>query len=40
MSAVTQATKDNQAQISDNVWNKQRPWELKRDAVVDGFGAP
>jgi hypothetical protein len=31
--AVTTATKQIEAKISDEVWNKQRLWELKRDGV-------
>jgi hypothetical protein len=32
MSAVTQATKDIEAKISNDVWDRQRRWEMKRDA--------
>ena len=30
--AVTQATKDVEAKISNDMWDKQRRWEMKRDA--------
>lgn len=33
VTAVTQATKEIEAKISDQVWNRQRLWELKREAV-------
>ena len=33
MKAVTLATKEIEANISDKVWNRQKHWELKRDAV-------
>jgi hypothetical protein len=32
VSAVTKATKEIEAKISDEVWDRQRLWELKRDA--------
>lgn len=31
--AVTQATKEVEASISDRAWNRQKHWELKREAV-------
>jgi hypothetical protein len=34
VSAVTQATKGIEAKISDEVWNRQRQWEMKRDALL------
>jgi predicted oxidoreductase len=34
MTAVTQATKQIEAKISDEVWNRQRHWEMKREAIV------
>lgn len=30
---VTQTTKDIEAKISDQVWDRQRRWELKRDQI-------
>lgn len=33
MSAIRQATKEIEAKISDDVWNRQRQSELKREAV-------
>lgn len=33
VSAVTQATKDIEAKISNHVWDRQRRWEMKRDAL-------
>ena len=39
MSAVTQATKAIEAQISDQAWNKQRHWEMKRDALFSAVQA-
>ena len=35
MKAVTQATKDIEAKISTDVWDRQKRWELKRDALFD-----
>jgi hypothetical protein len=32
--AVTQATKEIEAKISDEVWNRQRLWEMKRDLLI------
>jgi hypothetical protein len=32
--AVTIATKEIEAKISDEVWNRQRQWEAKRDAII------
>ena len=32
--AVTQTTKEIEAKISDQVWDRQRRWELKRDQIV------
>ena len=34
MEAVTTATKEIEAKISDQVWNRQRQWELRRDALL------
>jgi len=34
MKAVTQATEEIKAEISDQVWNRQRLWELKRDTLL------
>lgn len=36
---LTQTAKDIEAQISDKVWNKQRQWEMKRDALVSAVQA-
>jgi len=33
MKAITQATKTIESNISDRSWDRQRHWELKRDAV-------
>jgi hypothetical protein len=33
MKAITQATKTIESNISDKSWDRQRHWELKRDAV-------
>jgi hypothetical protein len=41
MKAVTQATKEIEATISDKAWSRQRQWEMKRDAifsVMDALG--
>ncbi len=35
VSAVTKATKAIEAQISDDVWNRQRKWELKKESVFE-----
>jgi hypothetical protein len=32
--AVTQTTKEIEAKISDQVWDRQRRWELKRDLIL------
>jgi hypothetical protein len=34
MKATTEATKAIEARISDEVWNKQRQWELKREIII------
>lgn len=34
MEATTQATKSIEAQISNDAWDRQKQWELKRDAVI------
>jgi hypothetical protein len=34
MAAVTTATKKIEAAISDDVWGRQRRWELKRDTIL------
>jgi hypothetical protein len=36
MEATTNATKAIEARISNEVWNRQRQWELKRDALLEG----
>lgn len=33
MVAVTQATKEIESKISDDVWDRQKRWEMKRDAM-------
>jgi hypothetical protein len=33
VSAVTRATKEIETKISDEVWNRQRQWEMRRDAL-------
>lgn len=33
MTAITQATKTIESSISDKSWDRQKQWELKRDAV-------
>lgn len=35
MSAITKATEDIKAQISDDVWIRQRRWEMKRDVLFE-----
>jgi hypothetical protein len=35
--SVTQTTKTIEAAISDKMWNRQRQWELKRDAVLSAI---
>jgi hypothetical protein len=35
VSAVTNATKEIEAKISDDVWTRQKHWEMKRDVVFD-----
>lgn len=32
---LTQATKEIEARISDQLWNRQRRWELKRDTLLE-----
>lgn len=39
MEAVTEATKAIESRIDEQVWNKQRQWEMKRDALVKGLQA-
>lgn len=39
MTAVTQATKQIEAKISDEVWNRQRQWEMKREAIAGAIQA-
>jgi hypothetical protein len=34
-SELRQATKEIEAKIDDQMWNRQRQWELKRDILVD-----
>jgi hypothetical protein len=35
MQAVTKATKEIEAKILDEVWNRQRRWEMKRDVLFE-----
>lgn len=35
MSAVTHATKEIVAKISNDMWDRQKQWEIKRDALQD-----
>ncbi len=35
VATVTQTTKEIEAKISDEVWNRQKRWEIKKDAVVE-----
>jgi hypothetical protein len=35
VSAVTTATKEIEAKISSDVWDRQKQWELKRDALFE-----
>jgi len=35
MSAVTEATKRIEAEISDKVWDRQKRWELRRDVAFE-----
>jgi len=37
MRAVTQATKEIEAKISDEVWARQRRWELRRDIMLQAM---
>jgi hypothetical protein len=37
--AVTQTTKEIEAKISDDVWNRQKRWELKREVVFEATRA-
>jgi len=37
--AMTQATKAIEERISDEFWNKQRVWEMKRDALIELLSA-
>jgi hypothetical protein len=37
VSVVTQTTKEIEAKISDEVWDRQRKWELKRDLLLDAM---
>ena len=37
VSAVTKTTKEIEAKISDEVWDRQRKWELKRDVLLDAM---
>jgi hypothetical protein len=37
MRAVTQATKEIEAKISNDVWERQRKWEIKREALFEAM---
>lgn len=37
VAAITQTTKEIEAKISNEVWNRQRRWEMKRDALVEAM---
>jgi hypothetical protein len=37
--AVTQATKEIETSLSDRSWNRQRLWEMKRDAIAAAIQA-
>ena len=39
MAAVTESTENIKAAISDDVWDRQKQWELRRDAVLDAIRA-
>jgi hypothetical protein len=39
MKTVTQATKEIEAKISDDIWNRQRRWELKRELLLETVSA-
>ncbi|HWA96500.1 MAG TPA: hypothetical protein VG844_18020 [Terracidiphilus sp.] len=36
---LTQTTKEIETKIEDQAWNRQRQWELKRDALIEGSRA-
>jgi hypothetical protein len=36
---LTRATKEIEAKISHDVWNRQRQWEMKRDSVIAAIQA-
>lgn len=37
MQAVTQATKEIEAKISNDMWDRQRRWEIKKDALFEAL---
>jgi hypothetical protein len=37
LSAVTQVTKVIEAKISNDVWERQRKWDIRRDALFEGI---
>jgi hypothetical protein len=37
MKAVTQATKEIEARISNEVWERQKRWEVKREAIFEAM---
>jgi hypothetical protein len=39
IAAVTQTTENIKAAISDDVWDRQRQWELRRDAILKALDA-
>src|SRR5579863_4588638 len=39
VAAVTEATQSIEARISNEVWGRQRQWEMKRDALFEAVRA-
>ena len=37
MQAVTQTTKEIEAKISGDLWDRQRRWEMRKDAIFDAL---
>jgi hypothetical protein len=37
MRAVTQATKEIESKISNEMWDRQKQWEIKKDAIFDAM---
>jgi hypothetical protein len=40
VSAVTQTTKEIETKISTDFWNRQKHWEIRRDALYEALRAP